>query len=155
MLRTRSVRILLLCPFTFDLVNLFKVTTNPYLGKVESVYSLRKGILPGPIWPWPLTTLDLQTSSKVSAHPLSKDTLSEISAKLDQGERRTDRWAERRKDRLINTERLQREALTIFIIFFISAGNRFPTIQIYKGCYRPYFTKSKAGLELRSGRTEI
>lgn len=77
-------------------------------------------------------TLDLQTSSKVSAHPLSKDTLSEISAKLDQGERRTDRWAERRKDRLINIERLQREALTIFIIFFISAGNRFPTIQIYK-----------------------
>lgn len=101
-------------------------------------------------------TLDLQTSSKVSAHPLSKDTLSEILAKLDQGERRTDRWGERRKDRLINIERLQREALTIFIFFFfISAGNRFPTIQIYLGCYRPYFTKSKAGLELRSGRTEI
>lgn len=77
-------------------------------------------------------TLDLQTSSKVSAHPLSKDTLSEILAKLDQGERRTDRWGERRKDRLINIERLQREALTIFIFFFfISAGNRFPTIQIY------------------------
>lgn len=129
MLRTRIFYIILLWPtmtLTFDLENGLKVITHPLLKSsvnmwsmsqiVRSgkyIYDLKKGLLLDPIWPWPLT----YKRHLRSVHTLCPKTLSEISAKLDQGERRTDRWAERRKDRLINIERLQREALTIFIIF--------------------------------------
>lgn len=76
-------------------------------------------------------TLDLQTSSKVSAHPLSKDTewnISQIRPRWEKDgqmggktEGQTDQYrtpAERGPNDLHH--------------FFISAGNRFPTIQIYK-----------------------